>query len=85
RELFERVRKFSEHLARVGDGLRKSTEAYNAALGSWERRITPSGRRLAELGAVSSDQELPAPIRVEERIRALPVEAEDDTASRAAG
>ena len=60
KQLFERVSKFAEHLDKVGDGLRRATETYNAAVNSWESRIVPSGRRMMELGAVPSDGELPA-------------------------
>lgn len=59
RELFERVCKFAEHMARIGDGLKKATEAYNSASSSWQSRILPSGRRMIELGTMPSETEVP--------------------------
>ncbi|MFQ5806407.1 MAG: DNA recombination protein RmuC, partial [Phycisphaerae bacterium] len=55
--LFERVCKFAEHLGRIGDNLRRATEAYNDAVGSWERRVLPMGRRIGELGVTARQAE----------------------------
>ncbi len=56
-ELFERVCKFAEHFGRVGDHLRKATDSYNDASGSWERRVLPLGRRISELGVATKTTE----------------------------
>jgi len=64
-ELFDRVCKFAEHFGKVGDGLRRATDAFNDAIGSWERRVLPLGRRVAELGATSRQGELVDIKRVE--------------------
>jgi DNA recombination protein RmuC len=48
-ELYDRAAKFGEHLGRVGKGLRGAVDAYNAAVGSFESRIIPTGRRLEEM------------------------------------
>ena len=53
--LYDRVCTFADHLAKVGDQLRRASETYNAAAASWEARIVPMGRRVQELG-VSSKQ-----------------------------
>ncbi|HUU11581.1 MAG TPA: DNA recombination protein RmuC [Phycisphaerae bacterium] len=58
RELFERVATFVGHFARVGDGLKKAAEAYDGAVGSYESRVKPAARRLADQTAVS-DAALP--------------------------
>ncbi len=58
-ELYERVGKFAEHFSRVGDHLRKATESFNDASGSWERRVLPLGRRIAELGVATRTTEFP--------------------------
>lgn len=59
RELFERVCRFGEHMLKMGDGLRRSTESYNEAVGSWERRVLPMAMRVTQLGATLTDAELP--------------------------
>ena len=72
RELFDRIRVFAEHLARVGDSIRRTNEAYNDAVGSWQSRVLPSGRRMTELGASPQDEEFPVLDAVDEVPRALP-------------
>ncbi|MDB4563993.1 DNA recombination protein RmuC [Flavobacteriales bacterium] len=49
KELHSRIAVFAGHLAKVGSGLKSATNSYNSAVGSWERRIRPSGRKLEQL------------------------------------
>ena len=49
---------FAKHFAKVGKGLQSASSSYDDAVGSWESRIVPSGRRLEELDA-SQGSELP--------------------------
>jgi DNA recombination protein RmuC len=49
-ELYERLRKSAEHLKRVGGGLESAVKNYNNFVGSFERNVLSSGRRLAEKG-----------------------------------
>ena len=58
KELFERLAKFVEHFSGIGDGLRRAVKAYDGAVGSYEARIQPAARRLAEQAAIS-DKTLP--------------------------
>lgn len=81
RELFDRVSKFTDHLARVGEGLRRAADSYNAAVASWETRVAPSGRRMSELGVVPADRSLPELPSLDRPVRALPA-AEDEAAVR---
>jgi DNA recombination protein RmuC len=57
-ELFERVCKFIEHFEKIRAGLEKANLAYNEALGSYERMIRPSGKRLLELGEGDNQKEM---------------------------
>ena len=59
RELHTRLVKLSELLAKVGTRLNSTVNAYNEAVGSYERRVLPSARRFADHGAVAADAELP--------------------------
>jgi len=68
-ELFERVRSFVIHMDKLRDGLGKATAAYNSAVGSMERRILPSARRLTELGASAHGRELPEIRKLEQDLR----------------
>jgi DNA recombination protein RmuC len=53
RILHERLSNLFEHFARVGVGLGRATEAFNAAVGSFDRMVKPALRKLEELGASS--------------------------------
>lgn len=49
-ELFNRVSKFTEHFESIRDGLDKANNAFNGAVGSYERMVRPSGEKLLKLG-----------------------------------
>jgi len=70
RELYERVSKFIEHFAKVGDGLDRASKAYQAACRSYESRIQPSAKRLAEQAAIL-EKELPEVPTVDGPSRAI--------------
>ena len=72
KELFERVSTWVQHLAKVGDGLQKATSAYNASVASWQSRVVPSGRRVAQLGATPAGEDLPELEGIDEIPRELP-------------
>jgi DNA recombination protein RmuC len=57
-ELFQRVVKFTEHFERIRDGLEKANNAYNDAVGSYERSVKPSGDRILKLGGGLNGKEL---------------------------
>ena len=48
RVLYERALKFSEHLADVGKHLERSVNAFNGAVGSYETKLLPQGRKLKD-------------------------------------
>jgi len=52
----------------VGDGLRTAQDAYNSAVGSFDRRLVPAAERLRELGI--SANEIPHPDAVDTALRA---------------
>ena len=49
KELYKRLSDMGDHLNRVGRGLERAVEAYNAAVGSFESRVMVSARRFADL------------------------------------
>lgn len=49
RTLYTRVATFTEHFEKIRTGLTRATEAFNAAAGSFERMVRPSGERLLAL------------------------------------
>jgi DNA recombination protein RmuC len=58
-DFYCRVSVFAEHLSRVGGGLRAALKGYNDAVGSWESRVLPSGRKLEQLKATDNKNALP--------------------------
>ncbi len=70
RDLYERAAKFGADFSALGRGLRNALDAYNRAVGSFNHRLMPMGRRLEELKvAEQSRRELEAPEIIEERPR----------------
>ncbi len=58
-ELFTRVCKFTEHFEKIREGLAKANEAFNGAVGSYERMVRPAGDRIQKLrGTETSGKEL---------------------------
>jgi DNA recombination protein RmuC len=58
REIFERLCKMTEHIDSLGRNLVKAVESYNGLVGSLERNVLPSARRIKELD-ITTTRELP--------------------------
>jgi DNA recombination protein RmuC len=70
RELYDRAAKFGEDLGRLGRGLETALNAYNTAVGSFDRRLLPMGRRLEEMKVTEQTRrELTAPEPIDETPR----------------
>lgn len=70
-ELYSRLSAFSEHLGRVGSGLKSATSNYNKAVASLETRVLVSARRMSEMNAATQTKVIEAPEQVDEAPRAL--------------
>ncbi|HEX3798779.1 MAG TPA: DNA recombination protein RmuC [Verrucomicrobiae bacterium] len=57
-ELYQRVAKFTEHFEKIRDGLNKANNAYNDAVGSYERMVKPSGEKVLKLGGGLNGKDL---------------------------
>jgi DNA recombination protein RmuC len=55
RQLYERLRALTGHVAEVGTSLGRATAAYNRAVGSMEARVLPAARRFRDLGAAGGE------------------------------
>jgi DNA recombination protein RmuC len=58
-EFYARVNVFAEHFDKVGCGLKSALKGYNDAIGSWESRVLPAGRKLELLKATDNKSVLP--------------------------
>jgi DNA recombination protein RmuC len=70
RELHRRLGRFVEPLAKVGRQLDSAVGSYNEAVGSFDHRVMPQVRRIAQAGA-ASDREVLAPPGVETTARTI--------------
>ena len=57
-ELYERLSVAADHLKRVGGGLESAVNNYNKFVGSFERNVLSSGKRLAEKGVEIGKREI---------------------------
>lgn len=58
-ELHARLSIFAEHFDKVGSGLKSALKGFNDAIGSWEGRVLPAGRKLEQLKATDNKNVLP--------------------------
>ncbi len=70
KELYERLCKFLEHFAGIKRGLDSAVGSYNEAVGSLERRLLISGRKMKELDS-GIKEELPEPSEIDLTTRSL--------------
>lgn len=83
RVVHARLAGLAGHVDKLGRSLTASVSAYNATVGSLERSLLPSARRMADLGV--SGQEVSAPRAVDELVRPVTAPAllgESDAAER---
>ena len=74
-DLYGRLVKFADHLARLGRSLDSSVNQFNKAVGSFDARVLPSARRFTEMG-ISGDKEPERPQQVEKAVRSIVSEQE---------
>jgi DNA recombination protein RmuC len=71
KELFKRLSDMGEHWNKVGKGLERAVEAYNAAVGSLESRVMVSARKFAELETAPLGAEIAKLEPVDKSVRAI--------------
>jgi DNA recombination protein RmuC len=70
-DFYERVNVFASHLDKIGGGLKAALKSYNDAIGSWESRIQPAGRKLEQLKATDAKDALPEFEKIDKPLREL--------------
>ena len=58
-ELYKRFLNFVEKFSEVGSNISKLNKSYNAAQGSYEKRLLPQAKRIAELSGQNPDFNAP--------------------------
>jgi len=78
-EFYDRLGVYVAHYADAGAQLNKAVESYNKSVASWETRLTPTLRRIRELG-VGAETRTPEQLTViarEPAVERLPMSASD--------
>lgn len=73
REIYDRLITFASHFTQLRQGLERTIEAYNKAVGSMESRVLVSARKLKETG-IGADQEIDLLEPIDKRPRSLVIE-----------
>lgn len=68
KELYRRFEVFVGHLANLHKNLNNTVSVYNQAIGSFERRVLPSVRRLQDLGVSQTEVDSPDTIEVQAKL-----------------
>lgn len=58
KEFYERLTPWLRHLSKVGSNLETAVKSYNDSMGSLERKVLPSVRRLRELGLQDREEHI---------------------------
>ena len=56
KDLYDRLRKFTEYFADIGKNLDRALESYNKGVGSLEARVLVTARKFKELGAIGGEE-----------------------------
>jgi DNA recombination protein RmuC len=56
KDLYDRLRTFTNHFADIGKGLDRALESYNRGVGSLEARVLVTARKFKERGALSGEE-----------------------------
>jgi DNA recombination protein RmuC len=85
-ELYGRLGVFLGHFEKIRKGIEQAGKAYNAAVGSYERSVRPSGERVNKLQVGETEgNELPNVEPVKEVLRTLPDTSENEDSQSFSG
>lgn len=71
RDLYLRLGTYTDHVVKMGRGLRQAVDAYNNGVGSFQSRVLVQARRFEELGATDKSKQIGEPAQVEKTVRQL--------------
>ena len=85
RELYERVKRFGGRMEDIGKSLRQAVDRYNRGVGTLERQVLPSARKLEGLSVVSAGESIPPLEQLETEPRTLQAAELTEPAEKAEG
>ena len=68
-ELHSRMRIFRSHLGKIGTNMERATKAYNEAIGSYNLKVIPQGRRLEDMQATDAGKTFSELAPIERAVR----------------
>jgi DNA recombination protein RmuC len=71
KDLFERLARMGDHMAKLGRGLETAVESYNQAVASLEGRVLVTARRFRDLKAAPDSAEIKELPQIEKAVRVL--------------
>lgn len=77
-ELYKRLLAFTGHIEKIGKGITGAMKGYNDAIGSLERSVLPSARKLKELQGHANADDMPQLTQVETVKRELTVDVDGE-------
>ena len=78
-ELFNRLKKFVDHLSDVGKSLKKLVDGYNRAMASLDKRLLPAVRRFQDMGLSTKELDAPKEIEVQPKVIATLEDEDSET------
>ncbi|MDO5617279.1 DNA recombination protein RmuC [Kocuria sp.] len=79
RELYDRLGTMGGHLSKMGGSLRRSVEQYNELVGSLERRVLPTARKLNDLDPTAAPDQRLDTVSVEAQLKVITAQEFLDT------
>lgn len=70
-ELYQRLAIFAGHFEKIGKGILGAMNSYNDAIGSLERSVLPSARKLKELQVQTANKDIAEPVPIDTMPRAI--------------
>jgi DNA recombination protein RmuC len=71
KELYKRLSDMGDHFSKLGRNIHGVVDAYNQSVGTLEKRVLVSARRLKELDVVSASEEISDVSPIEKTVRDL--------------
>lgn len=83
-DLYRRLATFTSHLGKLGRMLGQGVDAYNAAVGSFERQVLPGARKFTELG-LHPAREIEELTPIDRLARATPASTDEEPGTPSTG
>ena len=70
-DLYSRLKTYTDHMNKMGQGLRQAVERFNKGVGSLQRRVMPKAREFEKLGVTTEAESIKEVAQIESNVRRL--------------